>query len=160
MLIILSFPFFVCLGAVVGSLLTTALHRFHRGEDLIARGFHCHGCGKRLGLGSLIPIISFLRQRGKCLDCGEKINPEYFIMELVNAVVYGLLSILFGFGAISFYMSLLFSLLLMIGLVDIRNQEVPVYLQLSLCIFVLLKVLFSPIDPLYAVACAAAYFAL
>lgn len=109
---------------------------------------------------SLIPVVSFLLQRGRCLDCGEKIGLEYFLLESLNALVYGSLYLALGFGGRFLYMSLLFSLLTAITIADLRTQEIPIHFQIAFCIFALLRVLFSSMDPLYGIVCAIAYFAL
>ncbi|MDR1425598.1 MAG: prepilin peptidase [Rickettsiales bacterium] len=160
MLIFILFLLSVCSGALVGGLLNTALLRFRRGEKLTRRNFFCQKCGKKLKLKSLIPVISFIRQRGKCLNCGGKINLGYFLLEVINATVYGLLFFLLGFGVKFIYMSLLFSFLLAFVLSDIENQEIPIHLQIVLCIFILIRIVFSALDPIYAIVCAVAYFAL
>jgi prepilin signal peptidase PulO-like enzyme (type II secretory pathway) len=94
------------------------------------------------------------------LECKEKINPEYFALELLNALAYGALYPLLGFGTKWLYMSLFFSLVVVFVMADLETQEIPVHLQIALCLFAILRVLSSPMDPLYAIVCALAYFAL
>ncbi|MDR1494828.1 MAG: A24 family peptidase [Rickettsiales bacterium] len=144
----------------MGSLLATILNKLRKGEKVSFENFHCKKCGKKLKFRSLLPIVSFLVQKGRCLECKEKISPEYFVLESLNALVYGILYLLLGFSTKFLYMSLFFSVVAILIISDLETQEIPIHFQIPLYIFALLRVLFSPMDPLYALVCALAYFAL
>lgn len=148
----------LCIGASMGSFLTVLLHRLPKGEDITIKSSYCPKCGKKLRVRSLIPLISFIIQGGKCLECKEKISKKYFLIELINTLAYGLLFIFFGLNTSFFYRALLFSLLFLIALTDLENCEIPVILLVFLCIFAIVKVIFNPIDPLYSLLHAATYF--
>jgi prepilin signal peptidase PulO-like enzyme (type II secretory pathway) len=137
-----------------------ATHRLPNREEIVFKRSHCPKCGRELQKKSLIPIVSYLLQKGRCLECGEKINPRYFIIELINTFSYILIFLIFGACPTTFYLCFLFSLLLMITIIDLEHYEIPEYTQILLGFFAILHILFNPIDPLYALFCALMYFAI
>lgn len=48
----------------------------------------CDYCGKTLRVINLIPIISFLIQKGKSTCCGKKISWQYPLVELLSALMF------------------------------------------------------------------------
>ncbi|MDI9637283.1 prepilin peptidase [Geitlerinema splendidum] len=76
------------IGASIGSFLNVVIYRLPRGLSVYrpAHSF-CPSCDKRLSASELIPLFSWILQRGKC-QCGKnKIGPRYFIVELVNGIL-------------------------------------------------------------------------
>jgi len=61
------------LGAVLGSFLTCVWHRLPRGLSLRQPPSHCPACRTTLGVQELIPILSWLWQRGRCRHCAAPI---------------------------------------------------------------------------------------
>ena len=58
----------------------------------------CKICGKTLSSYELIPILSFLIQRGRCRGCGKFIGMRYFTVEVLGAVMSGLLLAKWGYS--------------------------------------------------------------
>ena len=72
------------LGAVLGSFFHCAAGRWAAGEHPFAGRSRCGSCGRVLGAGELVPVLSFLLQRGSCRGCGEKIPPGCLWAELAG----------------------------------------------------------------------------
>src|SRR2546428_14158921 len=53
----------------LGSFFEVVLDRVSRGESLLWPPSHCRACGHRLSADELIPVISYLAQRGRCRAC-------------------------------------------------------------------------------------------
>lgn len=155
---IILFLFFIAFGACVGSFLTMASHRLPKGEEIIFKKSHCVKCGVELQTKSLIPIVSYILQKGRCLDCGEKIGARYFLVEVINTLAYGLIYFNFGFSFVSFYLSLLFSLLLMTSVIDIENYEIPLYTQIALILFAIVHIIVNPVNPVLLIVSGVIYF--
>ena len=107
---------------------------------------HCPICQKQLVWYELIPLISFLIQRGKCRHCGHKIVLQYPIIELLSALNFSLVPwYLFNFQFsilnFQFWQSpslinltaiiivviwiLIFSLFLLLSSIDYRLSIIP-----------------------------------
>ncbi len=98
MLVILLF----FLGLVIGSFLNALIWRLHSGEKISVGRSHCVHCGHSLRFRDLWPVISFILLRGKCRDCSKNISWQYPIIELVTAILFGVISYYFlGWEAIN-----------------------------------------------------------
>ncbi|WP_293882273.1 A24 family peptidase [Sphingomonas sp.] len=76
------------LGAILGSFIATLVIRWPQGRGTGGRSA-CDGCAVRLRWFELVPLASFLLQRGKCRHCGARIAPDHFWIEAVCVVVGG-----------------------------------------------------------------------
>ena len=76
-----------CLGAVMGSFLNCAAYRIVHGESFLKGRSKCPACGHTLGALELIPVLSWLIQKGRCKACGEKISVRYLFTEVLFAGV-------------------------------------------------------------------------
>ena len=79
------------LGLCVGSFLNVVIFRLLSGESLRGRS-HCQKCLKSLKWYELIPLASFVWQKGRCRKCREKISWQYPLVELVTALLFLLIS--------------------------------------------------------------------
>lgn len=77
------------LGLVVGSFINVVIRRGERGEKLTGRS-HCESCGKTLSFSELIPVLSFLIQKGRCRSCGSGFSWQYLVVELGTGISYAL----------------------------------------------------------------------
>ncbi|MBR6308761.1 MAG: prepilin peptidase [Lachnospiraceae bacterium] len=125
-LIIPIYVFIFLYGIVIGSFLNVCMIRIPRGESIVTEGSHCMKCGYRLRWYDLIPLFSYLFLRGKCRKCGEKISPQYPVVEFINGAVYVLIFIIKGITIESLLICLLFSALLTLSVIDFKTYEIPV----------------------------------
>lgn len=93
------------LGLVAGSFLNVVIHRGPRHWDLIGgehRGglarprSYCPACKHEIPASGLIPILSYVLQRGKCRFCQSRISPRYPLVEVLGA--FAALLSLFVYG--------------------------------------------------------------
>jgi len=155
----LYLPLALLSGLVVGSFLNVVIHRLPRrleaelaaacqeqaGEETVHEPNHwfglkylivppssCPACGHRIRAWENIPIFSWLRQKGRCTACGERISLQYPVVELVS----GLLSLAvvwhFGFTAQALAALVLTWALIAMSVIDIRIQILPDVLILPL----------------------------
>ena len=66
-------------GTVLGSFYNVVGYRLPKGESLIYPSSHCPKCNHKLGASELVPIFSYLFQRGKCKNCKVKISLFYHL---------------------------------------------------------------------------------
>ncbi len=77
------------LGAILASFSSVLITRLHHEEKGIFWGrSKCPKCGKVLKPWNLIPILSWIFQKGKCGACQERISARYLIIELVYFFVF------------------------------------------------------------------------
>ena len=82
-------------GACVGSFLNVLIYRIPREEEFVRTPSHCMTCGHQLKWYELVPVLSWLAQKGKCRSCGVKLSAQYPIVEATNAVMWLLTGVLF-----------------------------------------------------------------
>ncbi|MFA6599733.1 MAG: prepilin peptidase [Candidatus Omnitrophota bacterium] len=119
-------PFLViALGLCVGSFLNVCIHRMPKEESIVSPGSHCPACGKPVAWYDNVPLVSYLLLRGKCRQCGAKISPRYFVVELVTALLWFLLWLRFGAGASFAAGAVLVSVLLAVTMTDLETGLIP-----------------------------------
>lgn len=105
------------LGSILGSFTSCLAIRRLRGESIIRGRSHCDSCYRSLKPYELIPVFSYIFQKGRC-KCGAKIGLEVFLSEVLSGLVLLGFYIRMGLSySLSFY-SLLYFLLLKISLTD------------------------------------------
>ncbi|MFH2108859.1 MAG: prepilin peptidase [Patescibacteria group bacterium] len=83
---------FAIIGLFVGSFLNLLIDRLYTGEQIVKGRSHCDLCKHELSWKDLIPLFSYLSLRGKCRYCHKPIGWQNAVVELVTAVVFGLLA--------------------------------------------------------------------
>lgn len=111
-------------GAIIGSFLNVVIYRYNSGASLGGRSM-CFTCGRTLHWYELVPILSYLLQRGKCRNCHSRISVQYPLVEAVTGLLF-VGAFFVAQGYISFaYLIVQFSLLIVIGAYDIRHKIIP-----------------------------------
>jgi len=124
MVIYYTFVSFV-FGIVLGSFYNVVGYRLPLKQSLIKPSSHCTNCNHKLGASELVPIFSFLFQKGKCKNCGCKISSFYAIFELLTGILFALSYLTFGFG-IELYIALVFiSMAIIVIISDYQTMIIP-----------------------------------
>lgn len=113
------------LGLCIGSFLNVCIYRIPLKQDIVKLPSHCMSCGRQLKWYELIPVFSFLIQKGKCRGCDAKLSVQYPIIELLNGVLYFLIFSLYGLTFDAAIYALLASVLIVISVIDFRTFEIP-----------------------------------
>jgi leader peptidase (prepilin peptidase)/N-methyltransferase len=143
--------FLFVLGAVSASfscLVAYRLKTLDEGQSVLsAISFppsHCEGCGRRLGVLELVPILGWLACRGRCPSCGARIPARYPIMEfLLGAACASSPFVLASFAAAA-AATVVLVLGFLIAVIDWENSMVPEELTWVLLFAGLLA---SPVEP-------------
>ena len=90
------FVFVFVLGAIIGSFLNVVLYRLPRGLNFGASRSFCPHCKKILRWYQLIPIFSFVFQKGRCAFCQKKISWHYPLVEFLTGIIFVLIFRYFG----------------------------------------------------------------
>ncbi len=83
------FLFFVfAFGLVVGSFLNVLIARLPFEKSVIWPGSRCFTCLQPLRLADNLPIIGYLRLRGRCRMCGATFSSRYLWVELFTGLAF------------------------------------------------------------------------
>ena len=75
-------------GLAVGSFLNVIIFRVDTGEKIFYGRSRCLACGKSLRWHELLPLFSFLIQKGRCRNCRSKISWQYPAVELLAGLLF------------------------------------------------------------------------
>ncbi|HEU5114398.1 MAG TPA: prepilin peptidase [Candidatus Paceibacterota bacterium] len=119
-------------GLIIGSFLNVVIFRFNTGMTVSRGRSACFSCGKTLEWYELIPVASFLMQKGACRKCRSRISWQYPLVELSGGITLVLAYILTpgafvtASGFVSFVLlSILLCLYIVIVTYDIRHKIIP-----------------------------------
>lgn len=132
------------LGLLFGSFLNVCIFRIPTGESIVTGRSHCMACGTPIKPYDLVPVVSFLFLRGRCRSCGARISPRYPMVELLNAVLYVLLYVVFGLTPAFFLYAAFASALVVAAFIDIDRRIIPDRINLFVIIIGILLCFFSP----------------
>lgn len=135
------FCFFV-LGTILGSFYNVVGYRLPKGESIVSPSSHCPNCNHKLNFWELIPIISFLLQRGKCTSCKQKISWFYPIFEFSCGLVFALAFHSFGFTWELLIALTFISMLIIIMVSDYIYMIIPDEVLLTFGVILFFEILF------------------
>jgi leader peptidase (prepilin peptidase)/N-methyltransferase len=75
-------------GLLVGSFLNVVAHRLPRGASLVKPRSACPECGTPVRAYDNVPVLSWLVLRGRCRDCGTRIDARYPLVEAGTALLW------------------------------------------------------------------------
>lgn len=118
----------ILLGWVAGSAIDCAIVRRHQGVSWYKGRSACEACGNTLTWIELIPVGSYLVQKGKCRHCGTPISPSCIWSELLMGVAFlyagASLSLSRENPAMGILMFLVYFMLGMASISDLEFREV------------------------------------
>ena len=132
--------------------------------DLVAPRSRCPSCGHQISALQNVPVLSYLALGGKCAGCGVRIPLRYPLIEIITALLTGVVAWHFGFGWEAAAAILLTWVLIAISVIDIDHQYIFDNMVLPLMWLGLLVSLYHPVtgaetlfvDPKSAIAGAVA----
>lgn len=126
------FPLYAfLLGLIIGSFLNVVICRYNTGRS-IARGRSCcFSCGKTLRWYELLPIASYLFQKGRCRSCKSLLSFQYVAVELLTGFLFAAVAVRLGAPFIipdlvelGFWW-IVTALLVVITVYDLRHTIIP-----------------------------------
>ena len=134
------------LGAIWGSFVAALCQRWPEGESIITGRSRCDQCQLPLRAHELVPILSYLLQRGKCRRCGATIGRDSLFIELFCANFGLLCATLFPLPSAVAVAVLGWTLLPLI-LLDWRHYWLPDNLVIIVAVIGLIGGGFLPSEP-------------
>jgi len=150
-------------GAAVGSFLNVVALRYDPdkflfGKRVIGGRSHCPHCRKTLRWYELVPVLSFVIQKGKCRRCRASLNFQYPAAELVAGFLAVWIPIVVkshlaltpevNIYVISALWVLVAWIFLLLALVDIRLHMIPDELNVLLIVLGIALPVLTPVSPL------------
>lgn len=134
-------------GAVMGSFLDVLAVRLSNNESILWPSSHCHNCQHKLRWYELIPVISYIIQKGKTRCCKTKLPISYLIIEVVTGVLYMVAYHSFGFSY-ELIISLIFiSSLIVIIVSDIEYMIIlDEIIAISCILIIILELIFFGLE--------------
>ena len=121
------------IGTCIGSFLNVIIFRFPNNLSIVKPRSFCPKCKRKITWRENIPLISWLVQKGRCINCHKSISVKYPLVELMT----GILFMIFIKSSPSVYSSItnsifnifiswvFLSLLICISLIDINSFWIP-----------------------------------
>lgn len=132
-------------GALIGSFLNVVIYRGPamwglvdqderpRGSLVHPRSY-CPSCREPIPFWRLVPVVSYLLQRGRCAACGAPIPPRYILVEIMGAAAAVLGVALFGLTPAALFAALFGWFLIALAVIDWETGYLPDWLTLPLVI--------------------------
>jgi prepilin signal peptidase PulO-like enzyme (type II secretory pathway) len=143
---------------IIGSFLNVVALRFNTGKSLGGRS-GCFSCGHQLSWYELIPVVSWIIQRGRCRSCSSHVSPMYVLGELTTGIFFAGIAVrgfiaganfeqLFNVNYLiaTIFLWLVFSILLIILFYDIRHKIIPNELSLAFGVLAFISLFFFGFD--------------
>ena len=123
--LLLSFVF----GTIIGSFLNVVAFRYNTGFGINGRS-KCLSCAKTLTWKELVPIFSFIAQKGACRKCKSKISWQYPLVEFFAGLLFVFIFIKFppvttAAAVLTALYLLITALLVVITVYDIKHKIIP-----------------------------------
>lgn len=112
--------FLFIFGLIMGSFYTVIGLRRPKNESIIKPRSHCELCNHTLKWYELIPVFSWIIQKGRCRKCHAKLSIVYPFIELLTACLFSLSYFLYGIEYEFFAMVIISSLLVIIFVSDFK----------------------------------------
>lgn len=130
-------------GLLIGSFLNATAGRWGTSRQNAKRS-KCFQCGEKLTVVNLIPILSWLFQRGRCSSCFGSISARYPLIELMTAITFiGISVIAPSITWLVFYL-VVASIMILISLIDFDQFIIPHELSVSLIVLAWAQLFISP----------------
>lgn len=128
------------LGASVASFLNVVAYSLPINANWITRRSACPHCNTNLHALQLIPILSYVFQKGRCHSCHTLISPSYPLIEISGGILFIIaLKLQHDFSLLQLIHTwIFFSLLITITLTDLYYGLIPNKILIAFGLFLML----------------------
>ncbi len=126
-----AFLLTIILGASIGSFLNVVVYRLPAGLSLSHPPSRCPKCLTPLRKRENVPIVGWLMLKGKCAHCGTDISMRYPIVELITALLFLSIFLVYGFSLQTLGYWIFVSFLLALALIDLDTMTLDSRLMKS-----------------------------
>ncbi len=137
-------------GLALGSFYNVVGLRVPVKRSIVAPRSSCPTCERELSALELVPVFSYLFQRGKCKGCSSRISPIYASVEFVTALLFTIAPFLVGWSKELVLAYGLISLLVIIFVSDLTYMLIPDRVLLFFAAYFIVARIIVPMDPWYS----------
>lgn len=111
-------------GLAIGSFLHLVADRTPAGVSLLRPRSYCDACGTPLTPVELIPVLSYLLQKGRCRHCRARFSISSTVVEVMTGLLFVFSYLRWGLTPVALLYVSIFSLCLLMAIIDFRTQYV------------------------------------
>ena len=100
--------------------------------NLLVPASRCPGCDTPIKWHDNLPILGWLKRRGRCASCNTRISAQYPLVELAGGALGASISLIYGLEAQSLWIFGACLTLLVLSVIDFRTQLLPDAITLPL----------------------------
>jgi leader peptidase (prepilin peptidase) / N-methyltransferase len=134
-------------GILLGSFFNVVGLRVPINQSIVSPRSACPTCGHKLKPYELIPVISYMLQKGKCRDCQSRISPIYPVFELLTGILFATAPLVIGWSGELVVALTLISMFMIIIVSDINYMLIPDKILLWFAGIFLLERILWPLTP-------------
>jgi len=109
----------------LGSFLTVVAARLPAHQSVVGGRSCCVSCGSQIRWHDNIPIVSYLRLRGRCRDCSTRYGLRYPLVELLTALLVAACFARFGLTGEGFVAAFFVAVLVVLSAIDLEHLILP-----------------------------------
>ena len=135
--LILLIPLFLSIGSFSSVVIyrLIAIEFSNTDINLFLPRSHCPKCKKNISFINLIPLVGYLLQKGRCMNCEKVISYKYPLYELIHLITGLFIYLNFGINLISALIYILFTIFYILFECDLQKLFLPFYLNILISIF-------------------------
>ncbi|WP_400242647.1 A24 family peptidase [Niallia sp. JL1B1071] len=146
-------------GLLFGSFFNVVGLRIPVNQSIVSPRSACPKCGHTLSWYELIPVLSYIFQKGKCSQCKAAISLIYPIVELITGLLFILAPFTLGWSSELVVAWTLISLLMIILVSDLAYMIIPdKVLVIFTIIFIIVKIIIPQNTWIFSISGAAVGF--
>ncbi len=136
---LLYFLFFI-LGVIIFSFVNMIIYKLPEKKVFAKEKSACRACGHEFAFKDLIPVISWIRLKGKCRYCGAKISVRDMVVELLGGAFAVGLTVYYGVGLKALTIFLFFAMLTIVTCIDMDTMEIPFVLNVIILVLGIISI--------------------
>ena len=113
------------LGSIFGSFCNVCIYRLPINKSIVKERSFCPSCKNSINWYDNIPLLSFIFLKSKCRKCGNKINFQYFLVELITAISFIAIYFVFGLSITTLLLLILSIFFIIIFFIDLKHYIIP-----------------------------------
>ncbi|TWE02556.1 leader peptidase (prepilin peptidase)/N-methyltransferase [Neobacillus bataviensis] len=134
-------------GLILGSFFNVVGLRVPLKQSIVTPRSACPNCGHQLTPFELIPVLSYMLQKGKCRGCQSRISPIYPTFELLTGILFVLAPYVIGWSGELIVALTFITMFIIITVSDIHYMIIPDKILIWFAGIFLLERMIWPLTP-------------